>query len=96
MSDQQDVLEGTIDSIRDQIAVILVGDEETEHTLPTDELPDGAREGSRVEVRFDGDMVVALAVIEAEPSTEDLVDRMSRLKSERPSGLLGRTNTEHS
>lgn len=88
MSDQPHVIEGTIDSIRDGVAVILFGDDEAEHTLPADELPDEAREGSRVAAAFDGDLIVAVAVTEVEPSTEDLRQRMDRLKTERTSRHL--------
>jgi hypothetical protein len=90
VSDQRNIIEGTIDAIRDGVAVILIGEEEVERPVPADELPDEALEGSRVEVTLDGDLVVAVVVIEVEPSTEDLRQRMDRLKIERPSKLLGR------
>jgi hypothetical protein len=53
---------GVIDRIVEGQAVILVGDDEVEHHLPVDELLPEAREGSVVEVRFDGDRLTVVGV----------------------------------
>lgn len=90
MSDQAKGIEGTIDSIRDGVAVILADVDETGYTVPADEIPEEAREGSRVEVHLEGEAVTAVVVIEAVPSSEEIRGRMERLASQRPSRLLRR------
>jgi hypothetical protein len=81
-----------VDRITDGLAVILVGDEETEHHVPVEELPAGVAEGTVVAVRLRDDR---LEVMHAEPGeTErqrvEMRERLSRLRQERGGGRFTR------
>ena len=81
-------VDGVIDSIRDGVALILLGDEEREITVPADQLPPEAKEGSRVEAV--AETTWRVTVVDAEPPTGGLTERLDSLRSTRPSRLLRR------
>ena len=86
--DEASVQRGVVDRITDGWAVILVGDEEDEHRLRENDLPEGVSEGSVVRVRFDGsDIEIVEADDEAtEEKREEMRGRLSRLKKTRSTG----------
>ena len=86
--DEASVQRGVVDRISDGWAVILVGDEENEHRLRENHLPEGVSEGSVVRVRFDGsDIEIVEADDEAtEEKREEMRGRLSRLKKTRSTG----------
>ena len=86
--DEANVQRGVVDRISDGWAVILVGDEENEHRLRENHLPEGVSEGSVVRVRFDGsDIEIVEADDEAtEEKREEMRGRLSRLKKTRSTG----------
>ena len=86
--DEANVQRGVVDRITDGWAVILVGDEEDEHRLRENDLPEGVNEGSVVRVRFDGsDIEIVEADDEAtEEKREEMRGRLSRLKKTRSTG----------
>ena len=86
--DEANVQRGVVDRISDGWAVILVGDEEDEHRLRENDLPEGVSEGSVVRVRFDGsDIEIVEADDEAtEEKREEMRGRLSRLKKTRSTG----------
>lgn len=90
MSDESRTTAGIIDAIRDGVATILVGEEETAIETPDARLPDGSREGSRVQVTVADGEVTDIELVEAEPSTEEVRGRLDRLARARPSRLLRR------
>ena len=74
----------SIDRIVDRRhAVLLVGDGPTERIVPVTQLPEGAREGMWLRVRFDGDDLVEAAIDEeyTEEVTERIKGKMDQLKS---------------
>lgn len=77
-----------IDRITDGWAVLLVGDQEQERRVRESELPDGAEEGSLVQVRVSG-LTVDVVGVDATATDEkraEMKDRLSRLKKSRSSG----------
>ena len=86
--EEANVQRGVVDRISDGWAVILVGDEENEHRLRENHLPEGVSEGSVVRVRFDGsDIEIVEADDEAtEEKREEMRGRLSRLKKTRSTG----------
>ena len=86
--DEANVQRGVVDRISDGWAVILVGDEEDEHRLRENDLPEGVNEGSVVRVRFDGSdiEIVEAADDETDEKREEMRGRLSRLKKTRSTG----------
>ena len=86
--DEANVQRGVVDRISDGWAVILVGDEEDEHRLRENDLPEGVSEGSVVRVRFDGSdiEIVEVADDETDEKREEMRGRLSRLKKTRSTG----------
>lgn len=79
---------GVVDRVVGDVAVVLVGGDEAEYELATESLPEGAREGSWLRVRLEGD---GLAVIGRNVAGESeqrhrLEDRLGRLRGERRGG----------
>lgn len=77
-----------IDRITDGWAVLLVGDREQERRIRESDLPDGAEEGSIVQVRVSG-LKVEVVGVDAGATDEkraEMKDRLSRLKKSRSSG----------
>ena len=87
MSDDPTESAGVVDSIRDGIAVVLVGDDETTLEVRADRLPEGTIEGSRVRVTMTED-TVEVELVEAAPSTDDLRGRLEALAKRQPSTRL--------
>lgn len=87
-SQDSDTERGVIDRITDGWAVILVGDREQERKVREDDLPDGAREGTAVEVRSSGMRVEIVAVDDeaTDAKRSDVRDRLDRLKKRRSKG----------
>lgn len=84
----KDVQRAVIDRITDEWAVLLVGDREQERRVRVNDLPDGAEEGSIVQVRVSG---LKVDVLEADDTATDekraeMKDRLSRLKQSRSTG----------
>ena len=70
-----------IDRIVDwKTAVILVGEDQRQHHLPADELPEGAREGTWLRVRVEDGKI---ASIEVDPGETDEVRRRIQEKMDR-------------
>lgn len=77
-----------VDRITDGWAVLLVGDREQERRVRESDLPDGAEEGSIVQVRVSG-LKVEVVAVDAGATDEkraELKDRLSRLKRTRSTG----------
>ena len=83
-----DVQRAVIDRITDGWAVLLVGDREQERRVRVDDLPDGAEEGSIVQVRVSGLKVEVVGVQDGatEKKRSEVKDRLSRLKKSRSTG----------
>lgn len=83
-----------IDRITDDWAVLLIGDEEQERRVKADELPDGAREGSIVNVRVSGLRVEVLEVDDAatKEKRSEMKDRLGRLKRTRSTGRFDKND----
>jgi hypothetical protein len=79
---------GVVDRIVEEVAVILVGDEETEHHVPVDELPLGTGEGAIVRLRFSNDRVHVTDVEErgTDRLRDEMSERLARLRRERRGG----------
>jgi hypothetical protein len=79
---------GVVDRIVEEVAVILVGDEETEHHVPVDELPPGTGEGAIVRLTFSHDRVQVTGVEEGETERlrDEMSERLARLRRERGCG----------
>ena len=77
-----------IDRITDGWAVLLVGDREQERRVPEAELPEGAEEGSIVQVRVSGLKVEVVGVDDGatDEKRAEMKDRLSRLKESRSTG----------
>ncbi|MEX1028136.1 MAG: DUF3006 domain-containing protein [Candidatus Paceibacterota bacterium] len=72
-----------IDRIEDgEQAVLLVGEDERERIVPVSSLPDDAKAGNWLKVRFDGDELVEAVVDleETERVKERISDKMARLR----------------
>ena len=83
-----DTQRAVIDRITDGWAVLLVGDQEQERRVRESELPDGAEEGSLVQVRVSG-LTVDVVGVDATATDEKragMTDRLSRLKKSRSTG----------
>ena len=83
-----DTQRAVIDRITDGWAVLLVGDREQELRVRETELPDGAEEGSIVQVRVSG---LKVEVVEVDDGATDekraeMKDRLSRLRKSRSTG----------
>lgn len=83
-----DVQRAVIDRLTDGWAVLLVGDREQERRVRVDDLPDGAEEGSIVQVRVSGLKVEVVGVDDAgtEGKRAEMKGRLSRLKNSRSTG----------
>lgn len=81
-----------IDRVVDGVAVLLVGDDEREVHLGADDLPDGAGEGTWLQVRTDGDEVVVMGLApDAETGQATRIQRtVERLRATRRGGRFGR------
>ncbi len=76
---------GVVDRVVDQVAVVLVGDEEAEYELATASLPEGVGEGSWLRVRRDGASLIVVGRDEAGEAEQrrEVEDRLGRLRSQR-------------
>lgn len=72
--------------------MLLVGDRELERRVRADDLPDGAEEGSIVEVRVSPleIEVIGTDVAATDRKRSEMSDRLSRLKRTRSSGRFGK------
>jgi hypothetical protein len=88
------VQRAVIDRIVGDSAVLLIGDREEERSVPVADLPEGANEGSHVEVRVSARRVEVLRVDEAgtDEKRAEMKDRLSRLKQTRSTGRFDRSN----
>lgn len=79
-----------IDRIVEGLAVILVGDQETEYHLPVERLPEGAVAGSVVRVRIASQIVEIVrdeaGTAEAEQRIAGKLDRLRERGRKRESG----------
>ncbi len=83
-----DTQEAVIDRITDGWAVVLIGDREQERRVRESELPDGAGEGSIIQVRVSG-LKVEVVDVDDEATDEkraEMTNRLSRLKESRSTG----------
>ena len=76
-----------IDRVEDGTAVLLVGDEERELLVPVTLLPSGARPGSWLRVKLDGERVVRIELDEAATESrrtriQGKMDRLLRRKEQ--------------
>jgi predicted O-methyltransferase YrrM len=72
-----------VDRIVDgQHAVLLVGEDEIEHVVPVEQLPEEAAEGAWLQVAFEGDRLVevTLDVEETERTRQRIDDKMAQLR----------------
>lgn len=83
-----DTQRAVIDRITDGWAVVLVGDREQERRVRETDLPDGAEDGSIVQVRVSGLKVDVVGVEDAatDEKRAEMKDRLSRLKKSRSTG----------
>lgn len=83
-----DTQRAVIDRITDGWAVLLVGDREQERRVRESELPDGAEEGSIVQVRVSGLMVEVVGVDAGatDDKRAEMKVRLSGLKKSRSTG----------
>ena len=73
--------QAVIDRIVDgKTAVILVGEDERQYHCPTDNLPEGAREGTWLRVQVEGGRIVA---IEGDQEETDAVHRRIQEKMDK-------------
>ena len=93
-----DTQRAVIDRITDGWAVILVGDREQERHLRVDDLPDGAEEGSIVQVRMAGLKIEVVGIEDAaaDEKRAEMKDRLSRLRQSRSRGRLDSDRTQPS
>jgi hypothetical protein len=91
-----DVQRAVIDRITGEWAVLLVGDKEQERRVRASDLPDGADEGSIVDVRSTGLKLEVIATDDAatEAKRGEMKDRLSRLKNTRSSGRFDKPKPE--
>jgi hypothetical protein len=71
-----------IDRFEEDLAVILVGEEEEQFTLPREALPEGAQEGSwlQIERREETIVVLSLDEDETERVRSRIAEKMARLR----------------
>ena len=83
-----DVQRAVIDRIAGDWAVLLVGDREQERRVRVDDLPEGAEEGSIVDVKIIGLQLEVIATDDAatEAKRAEMKQRLTRLKNTRSSG----------
>ena len=83
-----DTQRAVVDRITDGWAVLLVGEREQERRVRESDLPDGAREGSIVQVRASGLEVEVVGVDDGATDTKraEMKDRLRRLKQSRSTG----------
>ena len=93
-----DTQRAVIDRITDGWAVILVVDREQERRLRVDDLPDGAEEGSIVQVRVSGLNVEVVAVDDGATHEKraEMKDRLRRLRKSRSRGRFDSDRTQPS
>ena len=86
-----DVQRAVIDRVTGEWAVLLIGEKEQERRVRVDDLPEGAEEGSIVDVRVTGLKVEVIATDDTatEAKRAEMKDRLSRLKKTRSSGRFG-------
>jgi hypothetical protein len=77
-----------IDRIEAESAILLVGDREHERRVPVDDLPEGAKEGSIVDVRVSALKVEVVGVGDAAANEKraELQGRLDRLRKTRSTG----------
>lgn len=77
-----------IDRITGDWAVLLVGDEEQERRVRIGDLPEGAEEGSIVDVRHAGAKLEVVGTDEAatDDKRDEMKARLTRLKKARSTG----------
>ena len=81
-----------VDRITEGSAVLLVGDEEAEATVPAGELPDGAREGAWLRVRRGSGGTITVVEIDHEGTARQrsaMQGRLDKLQQERGGGRFG-------
>ena len=91
-----DVQRAVIDRITDGWAVLLVGDREQERRVRVDDLPDGAEEGSIVQVRTAGLKIEVVGIEDAaaDEKRAQMKDRLSRLRKSRSRGRFDSDRTQ--
>lgn len=87
-----DLRRAVIDRIVDEWAVLLVGTEEQEHRVRVNDLPEGAREGSIVDIRVSGTAVevVAIDIAATDEKRAEMKGRLNDLKRSRSSGRFAK------
>lgn len=79
-------MKAVIDRIEDsKHAVLIVGDEEEQKVIPAEELPDGAQEGTWLQVDFDGGTVASISIDEEETEKRQrrISSKMEKLKERK-------------
>jgi hypothetical protein len=84
----EEIESAVVDRIVDDVAVVLVGEDEVEVSVPRASLPDGVHAGSWLLVRRSGAEVTVVGI---DPSGEErqrerIARRMERLRQERRGG----------
>jgi len=71
-----------VDRIVEGLAVVLVGERETEHHVPVSTLPQGARAGSWLRVTLGNGVITGMSLDdeETETSRSRIADKMKRLR----------------
>ena len=79
-------MQAVIDRIEDgKHAVLIVGGEERQKVITADKLPDGAQEGTWLQVVFDGDTVASISIDEEETEKRQrrISSKMEKLKERK-------------
>lgn len=89
---QSGIERGVVDRIVEELAVVLVGDDEVEHQLDVAELPPSAGEGTWLRVRRSGQGLVVVGKDEEGETGQRLKieGRLSRLRQDKRGGRFGR------
>lgn len=79
-------MKAVIDRIEDKKhAVLILNGDGEETVIPVDDLPDGAEEGTWLEVKFDGDDIKSIEIDEeaTEERSERIGNKMDQLKKRK-------------
>lgn len=79
-------MKAVIDRIEDKKhAVLILNGDGEEKVIPVDDLPDGAEEGTWLEVKFDGDDIKSIEIDEeaTEERSERIGNKMDQLKKRK-------------
>ncbi|OIJ13789.1 hypothetical protein BKP35_08390 [Anaerobacillus arseniciselenatis] len=85
-----DIMKAVIDRFVDgELAVLLVGEEEKEYNVPIKDLPQGAKEGSIVNVTITDGTIVALQLLLEETNAQQnrMNEKLNQLKSRKRSNF---------